>query len=223
MNWLSQTLSGHRRHAAVARRSGSARRPSPIVGIAGVVIVFIGRAVDRRGFQRGDDRAPAIRETVIVLRAGSDTEMTSGFWRRRSAADHRNAPGIEIGTGRPHRLAGALRHRRPSAEAHRHRRQRAAARRLTPPRCRCARRSEDRRGPDVRAGHATRSSSAAPRRGSSPVSTSEPTCAGARTRGRSSGSSTPAAASPSPRSGATRRCCSRRIAAATPTSRSTRA
>ena len=128
------------------------------------------------------------------------------------------APGIERGAGRSDRLAGALRHRRPSAEAHRDRRQRAAARRVARGAAGPAR-GQDRRGPDVHAGHErdrrrTRGV-AAVRRARRRIDGA----LGRRHPGRSSASSTPAAASPNPRSGATRRCCSPPTGAATPTSR----
>jgi putative ABC transport system permease protein len=61
---------------SIGQRIGSSS--VAIVGIAGVVLVFVGVLSIAEGFKAamtdvGD------RQTVIVMRAGSDTEMTSGF------------------------------------------------------------------------------------------------------------------------------------------------
>ncbi len=94
MNWLSQTLAV----TGVTLRSLSQRLGSSavaVVGIAGVVIVFTAVLSIAEGFSAamkgtGDPR------TVIVLRTGSDTEMTSGFGgeEARLIAE---APGLETG------------------------------------------------------------------------------------------------------------------------------
>lgn len=98
MNWLSQTFAV----TWVTIRSIPQRLGSSVVamiGIAGVVIVFTAVLSIAEGFRAamqgtGDPR------TVIVLRSGSDTEMTSGF----SGEDARlisEAPGIEQGSSGP--------------------------------------------------------------------------------------------------------------------------
>jgi putative ABC transport system permease protein len=94
MNWLSQTLAV----TGVTLRSLTQRLGSSavaIVGIAGVVIVFTAVLSIAEGFSAamkgtGDPR------TVIVLRTGSDTEMTSGLGgeEARLIAE---APGLETG------------------------------------------------------------------------------------------------------------------------------
>src|SRR5919112_6505911 len=77
MNWLSQTLAV----TAVSLRSIPQRLGSSIVaiiGIGGVVIVFTAVLSIAEGF-RATMRGTGDPRTVIVLRTGSDTEMTSGF------------------------------------------------------------------------------------------------------------------------------------------------
>ena len=80
-----------------ASASASARRPSAVIGFAGVVAVFVAVLSIAEGFRRVMERA-AIPDTAIVLRAGSDTEMTSGLSARPDAhhqgrAGRRRAPG----------------------------------------------------------------------------------------------------------------------------------
>jgi putative ABC transport system permease protein len=98
MAWLTQILAV----AALNLRSLHQRAASSgvaVVGIAGVVIVFVGVLSIAEGFRRtlvtagSDDRA-------IVLRAGSDTEMTSGLAleETRIIAD---APGVLRQAGGP--------------------------------------------------------------------------------------------------------------------------
>lgn len=94
MNWLSQTIAV----TGVTLRSISQRLGSSIVaviGIAAVVIVFTGVLSIAEGFRAAMTGAgDPLR--VIVLRASSDTEMTSGL----SGDDARqilDAPGIERG------------------------------------------------------------------------------------------------------------------------------
>ena len=101
-----------------------------VIGIAGVVIVFVGGAVDRRGLQRamkasGDPRPghdPARRQRH------RDDERPR---RRRSAGSSRTRRASRAdAAGAPLTSPELFVDRRPSAEAERHRRQRAAARRL---------------------------------------------------------------------------------------------
>jgi putative ABC transport system permease protein len=77
MNWLSQTIAV----TSVTLRSIPQRLGSSIVavvGIAGVVIVFTAVLSIAEGF-RVAMRGTGDPQTVIVMRSGSDTEMTSGF------------------------------------------------------------------------------------------------------------------------------------------------
>ena len=94
MNWLSQTIAvTNVTLQSIPQRLGSS--VVAIIGIGGVVIVFTAVLSIAEGFRAamqgtGDPR------TVMVMRAGSDTEMTSGF----SGDEARlitEAPGIERG------------------------------------------------------------------------------------------------------------------------------
>ena len=94
MNWLVQTLA----ITGVMVRSIPQRLGSSIVaivGIAGVIIVFTAVLSIAEGFKAAM-RGSGDPQTVIVLRSGSDTEMTSGL----SGDDARliaEKPGIERG------------------------------------------------------------------------------------------------------------------------------
>src|SRR5829696_9004717 len=94
MSWLSQTIAVTRvTLQSIPQRLGSS--VVAIVGIGGVVIVFCAVLSIAEGFRAamqgsGDPR------TVIVLRSGSDTEMTSGF-AGEEARLITEAPGIERG------------------------------------------------------------------------------------------------------------------------------
>jgi putative ABC transport system permease protein len=94
MNWLSQTIAVTGvTLRSIPQRLGSAT--VAMIGIAGVVIVFTAVLSIAEGF-RAAMRGTGDPRTVIVLRGGSDTEMTSGF----SGDDVRligEAPGIEQG------------------------------------------------------------------------------------------------------------------------------
>jgi len=91
LNWFSQLgsiirfglLSIPQRRGAVA---------ATFVGIAGVVLVFVGVLSIAAGFRRAMSNSGA-PDTVIVLRSGADSEMVSGFGRpeTRLIAD---APGL---------------------------------------------------------------------------------------------------------------------------------
>lgn len=94
MNWLSQTIA----ITDVTLRSIPQRLGSSIVavlGIAGVVIVFTSVLSIAEGF-RATMRGTGDPQTVIVMRSGSDTEMTSGF-SGEEARLITEAPGIERG------------------------------------------------------------------------------------------------------------------------------
>ena len=94
MNWLSQTIAV----TGVTLRSIPQRLGSSVVaiiGIAGVVIVFTAVLSIAEGF-RVAMRGTGDPQTVLVMRSGSDTEMTSGF----SGEDAKlitEVPGIERG------------------------------------------------------------------------------------------------------------------------------
>lgn len=98
MNWLSQVLAV----TGVTLRSIPQRLGSSvvaIVGIAGVVIVFTAVLSIAEGF-RAAMRGTGDPRTVIVLRAGSDTEMTSGLGGDDVKVIS-EAPGIERGDSGP--------------------------------------------------------------------------------------------------------------------------
>jgi putative ABC transport system permease protein len=99
MNWLSQTLAV----TAVTLRSIPQRLGSSIVaiiGIGGVVIVFTAVLSIAEGF-RAAMRGTGDPQTVIVMRSGSDTEMTSTFMGEE-ARIITEAPGIERGPDGAH-------------------------------------------------------------------------------------------------------------------------
>ena len=82
---------------SIGQRLGSSA--VAMIGIGGVVIVFVGVLSIAEGFHKamaemGDP------QTVIVLRSGSDTEMTSGL-SGESARTISEAPGIERGPSGP--------------------------------------------------------------------------------------------------------------------------
>jgi putative ABC transport system permease protein len=98
MNWLSQTVAV----TGVTLRSIGQRLGSSsvaIIGIAGVVIVFIAVLSIAEGFRAAMTEA-GDPQTAIIMRAGSDTEMTSGL----SGDEARiilDAPGIARGSEGP--------------------------------------------------------------------------------------------------------------------------
>lgn len=91
LNWISQivavTLFNLR---TLPERKGAVASAS--VGIAGVVVVFVGVLSIAEGFRKAMT-ASGSPDTAIVLRGGADSEMTSGFGREetRLIAD---APGL---------------------------------------------------------------------------------------------------------------------------------
>src|SRR5262245_33803501 len=99
MNWLSQTIAV----TGVTLRSISQRLGSSVVaiiGIAGVVIVFTAVLSIAEGFRKAM-QGTGDPQTVIVLRSGSDTEMTSGFGGEEARLIS-EAPGIEQGPDGAH-------------------------------------------------------------------------------------------------------------------------
>jgi putative ABC transport system permease protein len=99
MNWLSQTLAV----TAVTIRSIPQRLGSSVVaiiGIGGVVVVFTAVLSIAEGF-RAAMQGTGDPQTVIVLRSGSDTEMTSGFGGEEARLIS-EAPGLEVGPEGPH-------------------------------------------------------------------------------------------------------------------------
>ena len=99
MNLLSQIFAV----TGVTLRSIPQRLGSSIVaiiGIGGVVIVFTAVLSIADGFQAAM-KGTGDAQTVIVMRSGSDTEMTSGF-SGEEARLISEAPGIEKGPEGPH-------------------------------------------------------------------------------------------------------------------------
>ena len=99
MNWLSQIFAV----TGVTLRSIPQRLGSSIVaiiGIGGVVIVFTAVLSIAEGFQ-ATMKGTGDPQTVIVLRSGSDTEMTSGF-SGEEARLISEAPALEKGPEGPH-------------------------------------------------------------------------------------------------------------------------
>ena len=99
MNWLSQIVAV----TGVTIRSIPQRLGSSIVaiiGISGVIIVFTAVLSIAEGF-RAAMRGTGDPQTVIVLRAGSDTEMTSGL-SGETARLITEVPGIERGSDGVH-------------------------------------------------------------------------------------------------------------------------
>jgi putative ABC transport system permease protein len=98
MNWLSQVIAVTGvTIRSIPQRLGSAT--VAVIGIAGVVIVFTAVLSIAEGF-RVAMRGTGDPRTVIVLRAGSDTEMTSGL----SGDDVKlisEGPGLERGPNGP--------------------------------------------------------------------------------------------------------------------------
>jgi putative ABC transport system permease protein len=96
MNWLSQVIAVTSvTLRSVPQRLGSAT--VAIIGIGGVVVVFTAVLSIAEGF-RAAMRGTGDPQTVIVMRAGSDTEMTSGF-SGEEARLITEAPGISYGEG----------------------------------------------------------------------------------------------------------------------------
>ena len=94
MNWLSQTIAVTKvTLQSIPQRLGSS--VVAIIGIGGVVIVFTAVLSIAEGF-RVAMQGTGDPQTVIVMRSGSDTEMTSGF-SGEEARLITEAPGIERG------------------------------------------------------------------------------------------------------------------------------
>lgn len=98
INWLSQIVSV----SLFSLRTIPARKGAALttaIGIAGVVAVFVGVLSIAEGF-RAAMTVSGSQDVAIVLRAGADSEMTSGLTREetRLIAD---APGIARNEGAP--------------------------------------------------------------------------------------------------------------------------
>jgi len=98
INWLSQVVSV----SLFSLRTIPARKGAALttaIGIAGVVAVFVGVLSIAEGF-RAAMTVSGSQDVAIVLRAGADSEMTSGLSREetRLIAD---APGIARNEGAP--------------------------------------------------------------------------------------------------------------------------
>ena len=148
MNWLSQTIAVTRvTLSSIPSASGSSI--VAIIGIAGVVIVFTAVLSIAEGF-RAAMQGTGDPQTVMVMRSGSDTEMTSGFGR--GSALITETPGIERGPdgSTPHRncsSSSAIRLKRSGTDAN------VPLRGLSPGRAPGAARAQDRRRADVHTGH----------------------------------------------------------------------
>ena len=91
LNWLSQIGSIAKFGLmSIPQRRGSVA--ATVIGIAGVVLVFVGVLSIAAGFRRAMTNSGSA-DSAIVLRSGSDSEMVSGFGRNetRLIAD---APGV---------------------------------------------------------------------------------------------------------------------------------
>ena len=98
MNWLSQiTAIAAFNLRAIPERKGAAI--SAAVGIAGVVLVLTGVLAISEGFKRAVT-ATGAPDVAVVLRSGSDSEMTSGLTRVETRVIG-DAPGIARGERGP--------------------------------------------------------------------------------------------------------------------------
>ena len=98
MHWLSQAYA----ITLVNLKSVNQRLASSIVaiaGFAGVVAVFVAVLSIAEGFRRVM-QSGASPETVVVLRSGSDTEMSSGLTLEQTRVI-KEAPGLARGSGTP--------------------------------------------------------------------------------------------------------------------------
>lgn len=96
MSWLSQLWAVSMVNLrSLTQRMGSST--VAVIGIAGVVIVFVATLSIAQGFRRAMTTAGDPR-TAIVMRAGADTEMSS-IITRPSVQIVKDAPGIARGSG----------------------------------------------------------------------------------------------------------------------------
>ena len=124
LRWLSQTLTV----SALSVRTIPQRLSSSavaVIGIAGVVIVFVAVLSIGEGFKAAmaDAGSPS---RAIVLRSGADSEMTSGFPGGRGG-HHEAGAWAQARRQSRARLAGAVRDGGRQQALDRHGRQRAAA------------------------------------------------------------------------------------------------
>ncbi len=163
MFWLTQI---GRRHAPQPEddpeRLGSSA--VAIVGIAGVVIVFVAVLSMAQGFFDAMHSAGA-PDRALVMRSGADDEMTSGLSGPETDII-KQAPGLRRDGQRAIASAELFVHHRSAQAVDAHAGQRADARHRADD-VRRPRRGEDRRGPDVAVRHQRGRSSAARPRGSS--------------------------------------------------------
>lgn len=97
-NWLSQVfaVTGLNLRTIGQRKGASA---AAVVGIAGVVSVFVAVLSIAEGFKK-TLTSTASPDTAIVLRAGADSEMSSGLGRE-STQIIKEARGVRVDNGRP--------------------------------------------------------------------------------------------------------------------------
>ena len=172
-----------------------------IIGIAGVVVVFVSVLSIAAGFGAALQGAGSPRR-ALVLRSGSDSEMTSGFEGPEADVDQAGARHLSRRPERA-RVGRALRHHRPAeAVQPRQARERPAARHRAD-RDEGPRRCLDHRGPDVPVRHQRGHRRARRARPVHQHQRRRHDRLRARTSGGWSACSRPTAASPRPRSGAT--------------------
>ncbi len=214
MQWIRQTFAV----LALNMRTIPQRLSSSgvaIVGIAGVVVVFVSVLSIAAGFAAAMQSSGS-PDRALVMRSGADSEMTSGL----SGEDVdviKQAPGIRRDGQAPLAAAELIviidlpKIASPDAPANVP--VRGSVREHSAPK-----RVLDCRRADVQVRHQRSRSPAGPRRGSSSTSTSATRSSRARTGGTSSASLSPTAASPKPRSGSTPARSRAPIAEATPIS-----
>ena len=109
----------------IPQRAGSSA--VAVVGITGVVVVFVAVLSIAEGF-RAAMLGAGSPDTAIVMRGGSDTELSSVF-DLDSSRIIKDAPGRAAYRPRAGRLRRTVRRRGRAEAQHRHQRERAAARR----------------------------------------------------------------------------------------------
>ena len=98
MRWLAQTVAISSVNVmSLGQRLGSSS--VAVVGFAGVVAVFVAVLSIAEGFQRVMARGVS-PDTALVLRAGSDTEMSSGLDLEHTRII-KDAPGVMHGSDGP--------------------------------------------------------------------------------------------------------------------------
>ncbi len=136
INWISQVFVVTLLNLRTIRQRLASSLVA-IVGIAGVVAVFVAVLSMAEGFRK-TMATTGSPDTAIVMRSGADSEMTSILLARgrRLIGD---APGVRRAAERPHRLGRTVRHRRPAQEEHANTTANVPLRGVGPTRSRCGR------------------------------------------------------------------------------------